>query len=222
MKFSGLTVGLGMALLGCHGGGNPPLDPSSPSVSTQPEASNPTAPTSEDPAAASESSEQVWLRFVAAWNGSDPAQLAQFRAQSGLIAFDNPGAFVQMRLLQSAADLQTLEGEYDLARLKNVRLSPELEPGEAPAQNCEDDVPTKGTFQAPVDRFRLDVRFRALGEYDLAPPAEISRLEGPTKAASEAARYAIYDLESNVGFLFGIEEGRVVLLAIDAVIPCSA
>lgn len=229
MKFSSLMVIFGMALLGCQGSGNPPADPSkSPadtSSSSDSAESDASKPAVEEPAPANpadESAEQVWRRFVVAWNGPDQKQLERFHARNGLIALDNPGAFVQMRLLQSVAELQALEGHYDLARLKGVRLNAELEAGDAPARSCEEDVPNKGTYRAPVDRFLLEPRFRALSEYDIAPPAEVSRLEGPTQAASEAARYAIYDLDSNVGFLFGDEGGRIVLLAIDAVIPCSA
>lgn len=148
--------------------------------------------------------------------------LAAFRAASELVALDNPGAFVRVRAFGDAGALFALEGEYDLARVKKLRLRAELSPGDAPRPSCEDDTPKKGVFVVPVDRFQLDVRFDALKKYELASDAEVARLETPVHAARKNAQFAIYDLEQNVGFLFGFEGARPVLLALDAVIPCSA
>lgn len=245
MKSSVLTVRLGSALLvgmtlwGCQKSGTPhsaSLEPSesaetrkrpssdaaeSPSGTSGPEKSLAEGKTDEGNKAPEDKAE-LWRRFAEAWNAVDAGRLKTFQARGGLIALDNPGAFVRMRLLRGPEDIQRLEGDYDLARLKRVRLKADLAPGEAPKPSCEDDVRLTGTLRAPADRPLLGVRFRALGEYELASPSEIAQLEGPVKTATETARYAVYDLDANVGFLFGAEGDRMVLLALDAVIPCSA
>lgn len=164
----------------------------------------------------------IWNRFVSAWNGEDEAQLELLRSGDGVLALDNPGAVVRIRHFGGIGELRALEGEHDLARVKRVRLDALLSPGEPPKSKCEEDQALKGTFLAPPDRLMLDERFRALGQHELASNSEIARLQGPVEAARQAARFSVYDLSANVGFLFGEEDGRVVLLAIDAVIPCSA
>lgn len=170
---------------------------------------------------------EVWTSFASAWNaaadqGGSGSELGAFRAEDGLVALDNPGAFVRLRAFDGIEGLFALEGDYDLARLKKVRLRPELTKGDAPVPSCEDDSPAQGVFLVPMRRFQLDLRFGALKQYELASDAEIARLRGPVEAALEKARYAVYDLEHNVGFLFGLEGEKPVLLGVDAVVPCSA
>lgn len=170
---------------------------------------------------------EVWASFATAWNafaekGGSGSALGSFRAESALVALDNPGAFVTLRTFEGIEGLFALEGDYDLARLKKVRLRPELTKGDAPLPSCEDDSPAQGVFLVPMRRFQLDLRFGALKQYELASDAEIARLRGPVEAALEKARYAVYDLEHNVGFLFGLEGEKPVLLGVDAVVPCSA
>jgi hypothetical protein len=166
--------------------------------------------------------EALWQAFAQAWNSGDTSELARFRAQSGLLGLDNPGAFVRVRHFSGTEALRALEGEYDLARLKGIVLRPVLASGEAPRPSCETEVRASGTFIAPPERLLLDKRVAALREYQLASKAEMEQMEPAVQAARTEAQWAIYDLDANVGFLFGKEAGRLVLLAIDAVVPCSA
>lgn len=170
---------------------------------------------------------EVWTSFASAWNaaadqGGSGSELGAFRAEDGLVALDNPCAFVRLRAFEGVEGLFALDGEYDLARLKKVRLRPELMRGDAPPPTCEGDPSVKGVFLVPVRRFELDLRFGALRQYELASEEEIARLRGVVDAARAKAHYAVYDLEQNVGFLFGFEGEKPVLLGVDAVIPCSA
>jgi hypothetical protein len=164
----------------------------------------------------------TWQSFVQAWNSGDAQALRPFQARLGLVALDNPGAFVRLRHLSTMAEIRALEGEHDLARLKHVTLRALLQSGDAPKANCETDVRLSGTFVTQVDRVLVEKRFAALREYQLATEDELKKLEPSVQAAKSEAAFAVYDLDANVGFLFGKEEGRFVLLAIDAVIPCSA
>jgi hypothetical protein len=168
------------------------------------------------------SAESTWQSFVQAWNSGDAGALRPFQARLGLLALDNPGAFVRLRHLSTMAEIRALEGEHDLARLKHVTLRTALQSGDAPKANCETDLRLSGTFVTSVDRFLLEKRFAALQEYQLAREDEIQKLKPSVEAAKSEAQVAVYDLDANVGFLFGKEEGRLVLLAIDAVVPCSA
>jgi len=166
--------------------------------------------------------ELTWALFVKAWNDHDAALLNDFRSRHGLVLLDNPGAFVRLSRTVGPAEISALEGHFDRARLKSVRLESELHAGEAPESDCTSDAKGQGTYRASPARLRVKERWQALARYELASPLEIEDLRGSVENAEQNARFAVYDLANHVGFLFGQEGANLVLLAIDAVVPCSA
>jgi hypothetical protein len=164
----------------------------------------------------------TWARFVEAWNARDKQALETFRSSQGLVLMDNPGAFVRLSRVGSVVEIDALEGHFDRARLKSVRLDAAVSPGDAAENNCAVDAKAEGTFQTLPARLRLKDRWAALTRYQLASDLEVEALRAPVENAEAEGRFAFYDLSDNVGFLFGDEQGHLVLLAIDAVVPCSA
>jgi hypothetical protein len=174
------------------------------------------------PAPSRAEAERVWRDFVSAWNSRDPKKTAPWDPSRGLILIDNPGAFTRLRPTAGIGKLAELEGEFDGARVKIVNLDATLEAAEAPSTDCGAEIPDQGNFVAAPERVKLKLRWEALSKYELASVEEIQALEGPVRHATAAAWFTVYDIRQNVGFLFGREGARTVLLAIDAVFPCSA
>lgn len=195
-------------------GPEPQGEAAAPAPSTAPE------PGSDGPTAPAEQTD--WERFVEAWNSSDLSALAGFTTDDGLLVLDNPGAFVRVERFASIAALKALPGNFDRARLKEVRLKPSWSSEPLASPDCSELMTQSGVHRAAVERFRLSIRVKGLIDAEVLSKQEGALLVDQAMAIESTARFAVYDLDNNVGFLFGGEGGRLRLLAIDAVIPCSA
>ena len=214
---------LSLSCLGCGG--------SSPSVAA-PEASEPPAEAGEaqaEPAASEESPESadmdmasMWKEFASAWNARDAAALAQFDAPEGLLVLDNPGAFVRLRSFANIAGLFAEAGPYDGNRVPQLQLPSSYSTDAAPQTTCENDDQPQGTFLAETGRAQVAVRYEALSTYELADAKTIEALRPVVDQAKLVRGFAVYDLTQSVGFIFSTQGGRATLVAIDAVVPCSA
>lgn len=166
---------------------------------------------------------QQWEQFVRDFNARKP-ELAEWVPHQGLLVLDNPGAFVRVRGFSSFDALFALPGEFDAARIKSLTLDADVTGAVLPAPvDCEkDEAPQPGVFLGAGSAEYLVERVGALSEYELAPADEVSALEAPARKAADDADFIVHDVGRNVKFVFGEVAGRVKLLAIDMVVPCSA
>ena len=222
-RFLVLGCFLSLSSLGC-GGSNPPVAAPE-AVEPQSEASEPQT----EPAASEESPESadmdmatIWREFASAWNSRDAAALARFDAAEGLLVLDNPGAFVRLRRFANIADLFAQAGPYDGNRVPQLQLQSSYSTEAAPQITCENDVQPQGTFLTETGRAQVAVRYEALTTYELADAKTIEALRPVVDQAQLVRGFAVYDLTQSVGFVFSTQGGRATLVAIDAVVPCSA
>jgi hypothetical protein len=168
------------------------------------------------------STEAVWASFVTDFNSHEAAELAAWSAPGGVLLLDNPGAFVRVRLLDSQETVYGLEGSFDGARIKAVELSAAIDGRAIPQPTCDDAEYPVGVFLESTDGAYVEKYINALEEYDLAPPQEVDRLRHAFAAPSGKERFLVADTKHHVKFLFEKTEDGVHLLAIDAIVPCSA
>ncbi len=166
---------------------------------------------------------QSYLSFVQAWNEKDRQALSTFSAPSGVLLLDNPGAFRRMQTLPSVESLLDLPGEFDGARIKALSLSEKPEEKPVPEVRCEDDPSVKeGLFLAEAGGDFLLKQLEAELEYELSTKEEVDLKRPVAEAAASAIRFVVADTKHSVKFYFGTVDGAIRLLAVDAVIPCSA
>lgn len=182
------------------------------------------AEVNEEPASSGdESPASVWSRFVADWNGQDAQKLATWSAPQGVLLLDNPGAFVRVTRLADAPALREQPGDFDGARIQKLSFSAALDPGEVPSADCaKTPEVSPGTFLGDTDGQRISKFIEAMGTYDLAPADEVKKLRETWAASSAAKRFVVSDTKQSVAFYFGVSGSKVSLVAVDAVIPCSA
>lgn len=164
----------------------------------------------------------MWKEFASAWNARDAAALARFSADQGLVVLDNSGAFVRLRRFESIAKFFSQAGPHDGNRVPQLQFAPSPSPDAAPEVSCESDVLPKGTFFAETGRAKVAARYDALTTYQLADAKTVEDLRPVVDQAKLVRGFAVYDLSQSVGFIFSTQGGRVTLVAIDAVVPCSA
>lgn len=164
----------------------------------------------------------MWKEFASAWNARDSAALARFDAGDGLLVLDNPGASVQLRGFANIASLFAQAGPYDGNRVPQLQFALSYSTDAAPQISCESDVPPQGTFLTETGRAKVADRYKALTTYELADTKSIEALRPVVDQAKLVRGFAVYDLKQSVGFIFSTHAGRPTLVAIDAVVPCSA
>lgn len=166
---------------------------------------------------------QIWQEFASDWNSKDPARLARWNPPQGVFLLDNPGAFVRVQLRAGVPELLTLPGEYDGARIKSALLSETIDEGPLPQVRCEDaEVLPNGVFLGATDASFLATYVTATREYDLAPQDEAAHLAEVERSYAPFKKFLVHDTRANISFLFALAEGAVVVVAVNAVIPCSA
>lgn len=166
---------------------------------------------------------QVWSQFAEDWNSKDPQRLSRWNAAQGVFLLDNPGAFVRVVLYEGLAQLLALPGEYDGARIKSITLNETVDEGPLPSVSCEDpEGLPPGVFLGATDASFVTTYVEAMEEYQLAPKDEAARLLEVEKGYAGFKKFLVHDTRANVSFLFAIAQGETVIVAVNAVIPCSA
>lgn len=165
----------------------------------------------------------MWQQFVTDWNSGKPEALDRWSPAQGVLLLDNPGAFVRVRLFDGARALFAQEGGYDGARVQTLKFSKDLTEGSIPRTNCEHDEPlAPGTYLEDSDGARLATVIGAMGEYELAPPEEVARMKAAFEKSSGLTLLTVADTIQSVAFTFAVASQGPVLIAVDAVVPCSA
>jgi hypothetical protein len=140
-----------------------------------------------------------------------------------VLLLDNPGAFVRVTRIESAPSLREQPGEFDGARIKKLTFSHVIDAGDVPQADCAKTPEVAfGTFLGETSGERVSKFIEALEQYDLASPEEVGQLRETWASSSGSERFVVSDTKQSVAFYFGVEGSSVVLLAVDAVVPCSA
>lgn len=222
------TMSLVLALGGCASAHSAPAsgdDPGTATPSTDaPKGSDSSGSAGTSPASlANAPREEIWASFVADFNAHDPERLERWNAPSGMLLLDNSGAFVRVRHLAGASALHSLEGTYDGARVKTLTLPEALDTGPIPQVQCENTPEVKpGVYLGDGDGSYIQKFIDALQEYELAPPDEVTKIREVFAQNAGFERFMAADTKQSLKFLFGKKGGNIVLLAVDAVVPCSA
>lgn len=245
----GLTV---LPLLGCSGSPSPgsaspveattaeeALDPSKTQEDSSASENNPPqedAPGTEDAEEASSGTSPDlniasastfpladYKTFVRAWKAKDRQTLTRFSAKQGVFLLDNMGAFRRMRLVKSVPALLELEGEFDGARIKKLSLSESVEERPVPPSICEGtEAPALGVFLAGANGEFLKKQLENELEYEIETPAEVEKKRPSAERSAPAIQFIVADTKQSVSLYFGMVEGKFLLLAVDATVPCSA
>lgn len=165
----------------------------------------------------------VWAEFAKDWNSKDAARLARWNPSEGVLLLDNPGAFIRVERKSGVPELLTLPGEYDGARIKSVHLSEAVDEGPLQKSSCEDpDGLKKGVFLGVTDASFVTTAVKAMDEYDLAPQDQVALLAKVEQTYAVFEKFLVHDTRADVSFVFAVAGEKIVIVAVNAVIPCSA
>jgi len=141
----------------------------------------------------------------------------------GFFVLDNPGAFWVAQIFKSFDEIMKLEGEYGVANLKVLKVECDYVNGKAPVYSCEKEKWNKeGCFLDKKPKLPISKIYKSMIEYQLGEENELkSSLEIAKKSESKIS-HLVYSTNSNVGFYFGIVDGKWFLFCIDIITPCSA
>jgi hypothetical protein len=166
---------------------------------------------------------KVWSEFAKDWNSKDPARLARWNPTEGVLLLDNPGAFIRVERKSGVPELLTLPGNYDGARIKSVLLSETVDEGPLQKSSCEEpDGLKKGVFLGVTDASFVTTAVKAMDEYDLAPQDQVTLLAKVEQTYAAFEKFVVHDTRADVSFVFALAGEKIVIIAVNAVIPCSA
>jgi hypothetical protein len=163
--------------------------------------------------------------FLTAFNSKDVAELNKYVDKDyGLFVVDNPGAASICYHLNSFTDIMSYENEYGVGYLKVVKINcSNPRKGLEPIYDCDKDGWNKqGCFYGTQKNINLVQLYKDLIYFDLYTEAEANE---PMRIAAMSEKnfvYFIYNTDENIGFYFGLKDGKYYLIAIDKVEPCSA
>ena len=164
--------------------------------------------------------------FLTAFNNKDVAGLDKFiDKEYGVFILDNPGAYIASMRISSFSEVMSMEGEYGIANLKVTKVnctSPRR--GLEPIYSC--DTPEgwnkQGCFYGIEKTIRLEQMYRDMITYELLSEYEASEPMRIAALSEKNHTYFLYNTDETIGFHFGKRNGKLYLIAIDRVIPCSA
>ncbi len=141
----------------------------------------------------------------------------------GFFVLDNPGAFLVAHQFNSFQEIMKMDGEYGEASLKVLKVECDYVNGKAPVYSCEEEKWNKeGCFLDKKPGVMISKIYRAMIDYELGIVSEIKTQLALAKKAESKISRLVYSTNSNVGFYFGVVEGKWFLFCIDKITPCSA
>jgi hypothetical protein len=164
--------------------------------------------------------------FLTAFNNKDVTGLDKLiDKEYGVFILDNPGAYIASMRISSFSEVMSMEGEYGIANLKVTKvncISPRR--GLEPIYSCDEPGGwnKQGCFYGIEKTIRLEQMYRDMITYELLSESEAAE---PMRIASLSEKnhtYFLYNTDETIGFHFGKRNGKLYLIAIDRVIPCSA
>lgn len=115
-----------------------------------------------------------------------------------------------------------MEGEYDIAHLKVMKVDSDLKDGEKPFYDCEKGWDKEGCYLEKLPKFKITYYYETMIEYQQADSNIVKDEMVLSKKSDSRITHLVYDTKATVGFYFGKIDDRMYLLCIDKVTPCDA
>jgi hypothetical protein len=163
-------------------------------------------------------------KFIKAFNQKNTLEVNKYlNLEYGFFVIDNPGAFTVVKHFESFGEIMEMEGEYDIAHLKVLKVDCDLKNGKKPYYDCEKESWDKeGCFLEEAPESRITYYYETMVEYELADSNIVKDEIILSKKSDSMITHLVYNTETNVGFYFGKINDEWYLLCIDKVTPCSA
>jgi hypothetical protein len=163
-------------------------------------------------------------RFIKAFNDKNTSGFNEcVNPDYGFFVLDNPGAFCVAQSFLSFEEIMKLEGESDIGYLKVMKVECDYVNGKAPVYNCEEEKWNKeGCFLDKKPKLPVSKIYKSMIEYQLGEDEVLKAGLALAKKAELKISRLVYSTGSNVGFYFGVVDGKWFLFCIDKITPCSA
>ncbi len=163
-------------------------------------------------------------RFIKAFNDKNTTGINEcVNSDYGFFVLDNPGAFLVAKSFLSFEEIMKLEGESDIGCLKVMKVECDYVNGKAPVYSCEEEKWNKeGCFLDNNPKLPVSEIYESMIEYQLGEDEVLKAGLELAKKSELKISCLVYSTGSNVGFYFGVVDGKWFLLCIDKITPCSA
>ena len=161
--------------------------------------------------------------FIVAFNQKNTLEINKcFNPDYGFFVIDNPGAFSVVQHFDSFDEIMQMEGEYNIAYLKVLKVDCDLKSGKKPFYECETGWDKEGCYLEMYPKFNISDYYKSMIEYELADSNAVKvEMDLALKSEVTIARL-VYSTEAPIGFYFVKIDEKWYLLCIDKVTPCSA
>ena len=164
-----------------------------------------------------------WVNFIKAFNKKKTTELNKYvNSKYGFFVIDNPGAYSVVQHFNSFDKIMKMEGEYDIAHLKVMKVDNDLKDGKKPFYDCEKGWNKEGCYLEKFPEFKITDYYETMIEYELADSNIVKDEIVLSKKSDSMITHLVYDTKATVGFYFGKIDDKWYLLCIDKVTPCSA
>jgi len=167
-----------------------------------------------------------WQEFIKAFNEKKPLEINKYiNSNYGFFVIDNPGAFLIVKHFYSFNEIMEMEGEFDIAYLKVLKVDCDLRDGKRPYYNCDYDEngwDKEGCFLEKSPKFKISEEYKNMIGYELVDSNIVKDEMILSKKSDSIITHLVYNTEATVGFYFGKINNRWYLLCIDKVTPCDA
>ena len=168
--------------------------------------------------------EVFFERFMKMFNNKNSAEIDMcIHSEYGFFVLDNPGAFWVAQHFNSFSEIMKLEGEYDVAYLKVMKVACNYVMGKEPVFSCEEDKWSKtGCFLDDNPRKPISKLYESMIEYQLGDVNTLKSELDLAKKSEFLISHLVYSTDSRIGFYFGVVDGKWLLFCINKIMPCSA
>jgi len=164
-----------------------------------------------------------WVNFIKVFNEKKTSEINKYiNFQYGFFVIDNPGAYSVVQHYDSFNEIMKMEGEYDIAYLKVLKVGCDLRDGKRPYYDCEKGWDKEGCFLEESPELKISEYYETMIEYQLADSNIVKEDMDLSKKSNLMITHLVYNTEATVGFYFGKIDNKWYFLCIDKVTPCSA
>jgi hypothetical protein len=164
-----------------------------------------------------------WMNFIKTFNEKKTPGINKYiNPQHGFFVLDNPGAFSIVKHFDSFNEIMEMEGEFDIAYLKVLKVDCDLQDGKRPYYDCEKGWDIEGCYLEKFPEFKITDYYETMIEYELTDSNGVRDDMILSKKSDSIITHLVYNTEATVGFYFGKIDNKWYLVCIDKVTPCSA
>ena len=161
--------------------------------------------------------------FIKAFNQKDTLAVNKYlNPEYGFFVIDNPGAFSVVRHFDSFDEIMKMEGEYDIAYLKVLKVDCDLKNDKKPFYECETGWDKEGCYLEKYPKFKISDYYKTMIEYELTDSNAVKEEMDLSLKSEVMIVRLVYSTEAPIGFYFVKIDEKWYLLCIDKVTPCSA